>query len=107
MNSLTTRIAKLEAADTSRSRRSFTFSGGTPETDLDAYAASFGVMLSDSDDILHVSVRGLDEPIRLTHCSDMGVWLAYVAKFGNPLVPQDEDDPEEGADALKTIRKNS
>ena len=92
------RLAKLEAAAGATAGRSFTFSGGGHDADLDAFARSFGVELNDRDQVMHLSISGqgaaLDQCVGdliLAHCNDMAVTLAYVAKYGKSLVPADGD----------------
>lgn len=93
------RLERLEAAVGTMAARQFTFSGGAADADLNAFANSFGVELTDRDAVVHLTICGQDEAssqhvgeLVLAHCSDVEVMLAYVAKYGKSLVALDEDD---------------
>lgn len=93
------RLERLEAAVGTMGARQFTFSGGAADADLNAFANSFGVELTERDQILHLTISGQGNAsdqhisdLTLAHCSDMNVMLAYVAKYGKSLVALDEDD---------------
>lgn len=100
MTNIAGRLAKLEAEiKPAAEGRQFTFSGGEPDADLHAFVRTFGVELTDRDQVVHYTITGQSEPstdhtgdLTLSHCSDIAVVLAYVAKYGHRLVELDGDE---------------
>ncbi|MCP8883017.1 hypothetical protein NIM87_05860 [Devosia sp. XJ19-1] len=96
MNSIATRLAKLEAEINPQAEgRQFTFSGGAPDADLEAFGRTFGVTLTDKDKVIHHTVSAGTEHVgelTLAHCSDEGVMIDYAFKYAKSIMPLDEDD---------------
>lgn len=96
MTNIATRLAKLEAEIRPNAEgRQFTFSGGAPDADLDAFALTFGVTLTDKDKVIHHTLSAGQEyvgELTLAHCSDDSVMLDYAFKYAKSIMPLDEDD---------------
>lgn len=96
MTNIATRLAKLEAEIKPNAEgRQFTFSGGAPDADLDAFALTFGVTLTDRDKVIHLTLAAGPEHVgdlTLTHCSDPSVVADYAFKYAKSIMPLDEDD---------------
>ncbi len=87
-SALKCRLARLEGAAATGTGRAIVVAGGRP-ADIAGFLASFGVVENPLD-----TVTQIDQPgeMVLVSCDDWGVMLAYVAKYGKPLIRLDEDD---------------
>lgn len=96
MSSIETRLAKLEAEiNPVAESRQFIFSGGPPDADLDAFALTFGVILTEQDKVIHHTISAGTEHVgdlTLAHCSDQSVMIDHAFKYAKSIMPLDEDD---------------
>jgi S-adenosylmethionine synthetase len=96
MTSIANRLAKLEAEiNPVAEGRQFTFSGGPPDADLDAFALTFGVILTEQDKVIHHTISAGAEHVgelTLAHCSDEGVMIGYAFTYAKSIMPLDGSD---------------
>lgn len=96
MTSIATRLAKLESEIKPNAEgRQFTFAGGPPDADLEAFALTFGVILTEQDKVIHHTISAGAEHVgelTLAHCSDEGVMIDYALAYAKSTMPLDGSD---------------
>lgn len=89
IGTISARLAKLEGRTYPDVARSFTIVGGRKDQ-VDAFLETFGVQRTGRDHVQHVAGEPAHR-MKLAHCNDVRVVLAYVAKYGKSLLDRNKE----------------